>query len=54
VELGGYLAGGLCAACLIALLVMGNRWVRIAVAAFVAIVVIGFGIFVWWLARYGE
>ncbi len=50
----GYLAGGLAVACLIALAVLGDRRVRLAVAAFVLIAAIGYGLFLGWLTRIGD
>jgi hypothetical protein len=54
VDLIGYLAGGLCIACLAALAALGGRPVRLAVAAFVLAAAVCYGLFVLWLALYGE
>jgi hypothetical protein len=54
VDVVGYLAGGLAIACLIALAALGDRRVRLAVAAFALAVAICYGLFIGWLALYGE
>jgi hypothetical protein len=53
-EVVGYLAGGLCVLCLVALAVLGGRVVRFAVAAFVLVVVLAYGLFLVWLGLYGD
>jgi hypothetical protein len=52
VDLIGYLAGGLCVACLVALAALGGRAIRLAVAAFVLVVLASYALFVAWLS-YG-
>jgi hypothetical protein len=54
VDLIGYLAGGLCVVCLVALAALGGRAIRLAVAAFVLVALVGYGLFVAWLTLYGE
>ena len=44
-EAGAYLAGGVSIACVIALFVMGDRFVRIALALLVFLVVVAYALF---------
>ena len=54
VQLIGYLAVATCVVCLVALFALGDRRIRIAVAAFVALVLASQALFVAWLTLYGE
>jgi hypothetical protein len=48
-DLIGYLSGGLCVVCLAALAALGGRAIRLAVAAFVFVALVGYALFVAWL-----
>jgi hypothetical protein len=54
VELIGYLAGALCVACLAGLFALGDRRIRIAVFAFVVLVLGAYALFVTWVYLVGR
>lgn len=53
-ELIGYLAGALCVACLASLFAFGDRRIRIAVLAFVFLVLGAYALFVTWVYLVGR